>query len=171
MIGASDDLPASAVRAVDDATGDDVERVLECWKALVDHGRAYGLHLESDANELVARETLAAAVADDRVLVARPGNRIVGFCSLALETGGFQRDVDRGFVENLYVEPAARGASLGSALLAAGEERLAERGATTVVVEAMAADPDVRAFYRERGFEPHRVAFEKPLDDAESRNP
>lgn len=163
--------PTAAAGAVEDATAADLDRLVECWTALVDHGRTHGLHLLSDPNQLVARQTLAAAVADDRVLVARHADRVVGFCSLALETGGFQRDVTRGLVENLYVEPAARGAGLGSALLAAGEARLADLGADAVVVETLVADVDVQAFYRDRGYEPHRVALEKPLDGTESRNP
>lgn len=160
--------------AIDDATADDVERVVELWTDLVEHGRAYGLTLRSDANRLVAREVLAAAVGDDRVLVARAGTageqdesadgRVVGFCSLALETGGFERDSVRGVVENLYVEPAARGEGLGSALLETAEERLAERGAGTVAVEAMVADDAVRSFYRDRGFEERRVTLAKRVE-------
>lgn len=171
--GASDDEPIAPDDgaptppedvAIEDATAADVDRVVECWQALVEHGRRFGLHLRSDANELAARETLAAAVADDRVLVARREGRVVGFCSLALQSGGFERDRTRGVVENLFVEPAARGDGVGTALLAAGEARLAERGADVVAVEAMAADESVREFYRERGFAPHRVAYEKRLD-------
>lgn len=153
---------------IEDATASDLDRLLELWVALVDHGRTYGLHLRSDANRLIARETLAAGISEDRVLVARSGDdgdgAVVGFCSLTVETGGFDRDATRGIVENLYVEPAARGAGLGSALLEAGEQRLVEQGASTIAVEAMAADADVREFYRERGFEPHRVAFEKEVE-------
>lgn len=160
-------MPADA--AIDDATADDVERLADLWTDLVDHGRTYGLTLRSDANRLAAREVLAAAVADDRVLVARvdvgrPDERVVGFASLALETGGFERDRVRGVVENLYVEPAARGEGVGSALLAAAEERLAELGAGTIAVEAMAADDGVREFYRDRGFEPRRVTLAKRVD-------
>lgn len=149
---------------IEDATAADVDRLLELWQALVEHGRQYGLHLLSDANELGARQTLAAAVADDRVLVARVDDRVVGFCSVQIDGGGFERDVTRGIVENLFVEPAARGEGVGSELLDAGEERLVDRGATVLAVEAMAADADVREFYEERGFRPHRVAFEKRVE-------
>lgn len=161
---ADDSQSAATHEHVEAATLEDLDRVLECWQALVDHGRQYGLHIESSPNRTVARETLAAAIADDLAFVARVDGRIAGFCSLTVETGGFERDVDRGVVENLYVEPAARGDGLGTALLAAGERRLVERGVDTVSVETMVADEDVQSFYAERGYRPHRVTLERRVE-------
>jgi GNAT superfamily N-acetyltransferase len=149
---------------VEDATLEDLDRVLECWLALIEHGRQYGLHIEPSPNRTVARETLAAAIADDLAFVARLDGRVVGFCSLALETGGFERDVDRGLIENLYVEPAVRGEGLGAALVAAGERRLVENGVQTIAVETMVADEDVQSFYADRGYRPHRVTHEKRVE-------
>lgn len=155
--------PPEPSEAIEPASGADVDRLVECWLDLVAHGRAFGLHLRTDANELPARELLAAAVADDRILVARRDDRIVGFCTVVLESGGLERDATKGVVENLYVEPESRGAGLGSALLGAAEDRLADVGAEVVSVETMARDEDVRAFYEERDYVPHRLALEKPV--------
>ena len=149
---------------IEEATVDDLDAILDHWTALIEHGQRYGLHLLSKPNRTVARETLAAAIADGLAFVARPDDRIVGFCSLALETGGFERDVQRGVVENLYVEPDVRGEGLGSALLAAGEHRLEERGAERLAVEIMVADEDVWAFYEDHGYRPYRLTFEKRVE-------
>jgi len=146
------------------ATTADLEALLACWLSLVAHGREHGLHLRTDANRTIARETLAAAIADDRAFVADEDDAVVGFCSLSLERGGFDRDAPRGVVENLYVDPGARGDGLGSALLAAGEDRLRELGAEIVAVETMAADEAAGEFYAERGYAPHRLTLEKRVE-------
>ncbi|GAB3681545.1 N-acetyltransferase [Salinarchaeum chitinilyticum] len=168
MTGADDGAGVTDELASDDAireaTMADLDDVVEAWVDLVEHGRAHGLHIEATSNRTVARQTLAAAIDDDLAFVASAGDRIVGFCSLALETGGFDRDVDRGVVENLYVEPSARGRGLGSALLAAGEQRLIDRGADAIAVETMIADEDVVEFYRERGYRPQRLSVEKRVE-------
>lgn len=161
---AGDHQPTDAAEHVEPATLEDLDRVLECWLALIEHGRQYGLHIESSPNRTVARETLAAAIADDLAFVARVDGRVVGFCSLTVEMGGFERDVDRGVIENLYVEPAARGEGIGTGLLAAGERQLLERGVDVVAVETLVADEDVQSFYAERDYRPHRVTLERRVE-------
>lgn len=154
----------AGIQHVHEATLEDLDRVLECWLALIEHGQQYGAHIQAAPNRTVARETLAAAIADDLAFVARLDGRVVGFCSLTVESGGFERDVDRGVIENLYVEPAARGEGLGGALLTAGERRLVERGVDVLAVETMLADEDVQEFYAERGYRPHRVTLERRVE-------
>lgn len=162
---------------------DDLEALLEHWVALIQHGREHGLHIEAGPNRPVARETLAAAITDDRVFVAlerapptdddpsstpaRDGDTppVVGFCSLSVESGGFRRDADLGTIENLYVDPAHRGEGLGSALLAAGERRLRERDVDAITVETMAADDAALSFYQAHGYEPHRLVVERAIDE------
>jgi len=146
------------------ATLEDLDAILDRWVALIDHGRQQGLRIRSEPNRTIARESLAAAIADDLAFVARIDGVVVGFCSLTLETGGFERDVDRGVVENLYVDPSARGHGLGGALLDAGERRLVERGADTIAVETMVADESIRAFYEERGYRAHRLTLERRVE-------
>lgn len=146
------------------ATVEDLESLVECWVALIEHGRQQGLHIEAGANRTVARETLAAAAADDRAFVAVLRREVVGFCSVSVGATGFDRDVDRGVVENLYVAPPARDDGLGSALLRAGERRLRELGADVLAVETMAADEAARSFYEQRGYAPHRVTVEKRVE-------
>ena len=178
---------------VDSPTPGETAQVVELWLALAADQRRHGAHIRADANRGPAAESLGRAATEGRLLVARetdkesprdtdragPGDgdgtdtgtgtevatgAIVGFVSFRIETGVYERDVTRGLVENIYVVPESRGEGVGTALLAAAERRLADRGATRVTLEALAANDRARSFYRTRGYEPHRVAFEKPLD-------
>lgn len=151
-------------RVIEAATVEDLDRLVDLWVDLVEHGRSYDLSMRAEENRLVAREVLVAAVADDRVYVARDDDRVVGFCHLQFESGGFERDRDRGVIENLYVEPDYREAGLGSDLLEAGEERLAELGAEEVALEALVTDERVRSFYSDYGFSPTRVTLAKRVE-------
>ena len=175
---------------IDSPTPAETAQVVELWLALAADQRRHDAHIRADANRGPAAESFGRAATEGRLLVARetdeesprdtdragPGDgdgtsistdaatgAIVGFVSFRIETGVYERDVTRGLVENIYVVPESRGEGVGTALLAAAERRLADRGATRVTLEALAANDRARSFYRSRGYEPHRVAFEKPL--------
>lgn len=150
-------------------------RVVELWLALATDQQQYGAHIRAEANRGTVAESLGRAAVEDRLLVAREvdpedgaesGTTIAGFASFRLETGPYEQDVTRGLVENIYVVPERRGEGIGSALLSATERRLAERGATVVTLEALAANDRARSFYRAHDYEPHRVEFEKPLEES-----
>lgn len=149
---------------IEPATVDDLDRVLDLWQRLVEHGREHGLHLHSAANRRLARERLAAAVGDDRVFVARD-EEIVGFADCELPPETFEADVTRGVVENVYVLPERRGEGIGTALVEAAERRLADLGAEVVAVETLAADDRVRRFYRRQGYRPQRVVLERRIEN------
>ncbi|NIS28872.1 MAG: GNAT family N-acetyltransferase, partial [Actinobacteria bacterium] len=103
--------------AVELATLEDLDRVVELWVALAAEQRAHGSHLTAEPNRDVMREALAQAVVDHSCLVAREGPRdddVVGFVSFDVERGGLDSDAERGVVENLYVVPEARGDGIGS---------------------------------------------------------
>lgn len=59
----------------------------------------------------------------------------------------------RAYVPELAVEPDRQGQGVGSALLSAVCERLAEEGVERVRLTARASDRPVRAFYENRDFE------------------
>jgi len=88
----------------------------------------------------------------------------LGFVSFGLAVDGFERDVERGVVHNLYVRPGARSAGVGAALLAAAEDALAAAGADRVSLEALADNDRARSFYRAAGYREHRVELEKRLE-------
>lgn len=162
---------------IESPTPAETGRIVELWLALAADQQRYGAHIRADANRGVVAESLGRAAAEGRLLVAResdPGDgaesadgpTIAGFASFRLETGPYEQDATRGLVENVYVVPERRGEGIGSALLSAAERRLAEQEATVVTLEALAANDRARSFYREHGYDPHRVEFEKPLEES-----
>lgn len=149
------------------ATRSELETVTDQWVALIEHGRKHGLHLLPESNRQRARQRLAAALHEDRLLVATPqqADEPVGFVFVVIEQGIFETDRQRGVIPALYVDPEYRGEGIGSALLEAAENRLVELGVETAVVEPMAAAVQAKSFYRQQGFRPHRMALEKDLSD------
>lgn len=148
---------------VERATTADVDVVTEQWVALAAEQRDHDSHIRPEANEAHIRDAIAHHAATGRLLVARE-DAVVGFAMVAIERGTFQRDVERGVLEAIYVVPERRDEGIGSALVAAAEQELRERGATVFSLEALAANDAARRFYRRHGFSTHRVEFEKPLE-------
>ncbi len=145
-----------------------VDTLADMWVALARDQGAYGSHLLSEENRARIRESLASHVVTDGVRVARDPEAdrpIVGFVMYSLESDGYERDVVRGTVENVFVRPSRRNAGVGSALMDAAEASLAARGADVVTLEAMAANAAAVRFYRRRGYSAHRVVMEKPVEN------
>jgi ribosomal protein S18 acetylase RimI-like enzyme len=162
---ADDDGHASPIRICRPEVAD-VDALVDLWLALASDQRAYDSHILPEANRDVVRDTLAQHVVTGGIRVAKRGDDVVGFVTCSLEHGSYEQDATRGVVRNVYVRPEYRSRGVGSDLLAAAEAALNAAGATVVALEAMAANDRARAFYRERGYEPHRIQFEKPLDGA-----
>lgn len=145
----------------------ELDRVADCWVALAREQRPHGSHLLADENRESVRESMARRLVSGGLLVTRAGDdaddpdRIVGFVSFGPDAGGYQQDVDRGVVENIYVEPAFRGEGRGSDLLRAAEGRLFEGGCDRVSLEVIAENEAARRFYERLGYAPHRVELEK----------
>jgi len=141
------------------------EAIVDLWVDLAADQRAHGSHLDAEGNRTRIREAIVRHAVDGGVLVARDreAGDLLGFVMFARETATYAQDLSRGIVENLYVRPAQRGEGVGSALLEAAEDALAERGLDAVTLEVMAANEDARRLYRRRGYEEYRVELEKPL--------
>lgn len=148
------------------ADSDDIGRIVDLWIALADGQRSFGSHLLSEANRTKIRETVARRIVSDRLLVARD-DEIRGFVMFRTEAERYVQDHSRGIVENLYVADGHRGEGIGSALLAASEDRLAENGAESIALEVMVDNERARAFYRDHGYDQHRIELEKDLDTPE----
>ena len=142
----------------------DVDAVVDLWVALASDQRTYDSHILPEPNRGVIRDTLARHAVTGELRAARYGDEVVGFVSFELERGAYESDETRGIVRNVYVDPEYRGRGIGGALLDAAETALADAGATVIALEAMAGNDRARGFYRRRGYAPHRVQFEKPLD-------
>jgi len=145
------------------ADSDDLERIVDLWIALADGQRAFGSHLLADANRTKIRETVARRIVADRLLVAQSDD-ITGFVMYRTEAERYEQDRSRGI---LFVEADGRGTGIGSELLRAAEDKLRENGVHSVALEVMVDNEHARQFYRDHGYEPHRLELEKPLEDAE----
>lgn len=149
------------------ATPDDVDAVASLWVALVDDQRAYGSHLLGEVNRKRATATLEQYVHGEGLAVATDGDRpgsIVGFVMFREERGLYDQTVDRGIVDNLFVDPDHRDRGVGAALLEYAESSLAEVGVEVVALSVMADNERARAFYDRRGYRPHRIDLERRLD-------
>lgn len=151
---------------IDRPEPDEVDALVELWVALASDQRTHGSHILPEPNRGVIRDSLARRAVTGGLRAARHGEEVVGFVSFELERGAYDSDETRGIVRNVYVDPAYRGRGVGSDLLDAAEAALVDAGATVVALEAMADNDRARGFYRCRGYAPHRVQFEKPLDGA-----
>ncbi|AUX08003.1 sporulation regulator-like protein [Halalkaliarchaeum desulfuricum] len=159
---------------VEPATLSEVDLLADWWVELAAEQRAYDSHLFSEANRDLIREVIGRGVVAGTVLVARPEGdepatedleEPLGFVMFSMETGRYRQDVARGIVDNLYVRPEARNRGVGSQLLEAAEGTLREAGAEAVSLDAMAENEGARRFYRRHGYRPHRIEFEKRLEE------
>ena len=141
------------------------DRLTDMWVDLARGQRTHGSHLLGPENRAVIRETVIQRIVAENLFVARLDGEVVGFVMFTVEHGRYEQDVTPGLVENLYVVPTARRDGIGSALLAAAEERLVEDGATVLQLEAMARNDAARQFYAAHGYTPHRLALEKPTEN------
>jgi ribosomal protein S18 acetylase RimI-like enzyme len=141
----------------------DIETVTDMWVRLAEGQREYGSHILPVENRTAIRETVSRHVVSDATLVAREGT-VVGFVMFTLERGTFEQGCLRGIVENLYVVPDRRSEGIGTALLDAAESTLLDRGAEVVSLEVMAQNEQSREFYRQQGYDVHRVELEKHVE-------
>jgi ribosomal protein S18 acetylase RimI-like enzyme len=74
----------------------------------------------------------------DWTVCAVDGDRVLGYVAVTAR-----------HIENLYIDPAAQGRGVGARLLAAVEERIAERPLT---LRCLTVNPDARRFYERHGY-------------------
>jgi GNAT superfamily N-acetyltransferase len=101
----------------------------------------------------------AAVEAGVRRLLADPdtdyllaGDPAVGVCGLRYRFSVWT-GADDCCLEDLFVEPEARGLGLGRALVAAAFERARERGCVRMELDVNEANPTALALYESLGFE------------------
>ncbi|WP_254523159.1 GNAT family N-acetyltransferase [Natrinema caseinilyticum] len=155
---------------IEPASQDDLETIAELWVRLARDQRAYDSAVLPDANRDTMRDTLAAYRVTGELLVARLRREIVGFVSVSVERGSLELDATRGLLTNIYVEPAVRDQGIGTALLEAAEDTLAEQGADVVLLEVMAGNVDAHRFYRRRGYDEFRVTMRRSLEDRDEND-
>jgi ribosomal protein S18 acetylase RimI-like enzyme len=96
--------------------------------------------------------------AGDGICIAAkaPGGEIIGFVFGVVKEGdlGFDTGDRVGYIEDISVLEAARGAGVGRELVVAIRERFARRGLTSVKLSTVPGNDDARAFYASLGFKP-----------------
>lgn len=151
------------------ATVDDLDTLLDLWVDLVESQTGYGSYIEGESNRDQARDVLAQYIAGDMVAVAATDTdsdpeHIQGFVMYHLESGLYEQRTVRGIIENLFVRPEARERGIGEFLLEVAESDLADQGAEVSALSVMARNETARGFYEKRGYERHRVTYERDLD-------
>ncbi len=145
-------------------TMSDLEALVELWSQLVTSQRVYGSDLDPAINREAARRHLMGLLVEEGIRVAVVTDAFVGFTTFSLQRDAFERSEQVGIIENLYVEPAYRGLGIGTRLLDHAEKALEARGATLARLEVLPANTAAQSFYRDRGYRPERLRFEKPVE-------
>ncbi len=100
----------------------------------------------------------------DSSQVAERGGKVVGFMLGEVRGGEFGLEEPTGWVEFFGVDPDARGAGVGRALMDTLASRFKGKGARVARTMVANADRDIDAFIRRMGFTPAPVtALEKRL--------
>lgn len=142
-------------------TASALDSLVDLWLDLAHDQRAHGSHLCVAENESQIRESLSQRLVVGGVRLARIDDEPVGFTTFYPEQGVFEQDHSRGIIENLFVVESRRGEGVGTALLEAAVDALQESGADRIALDVLAANEQARSFYRDHGFEPHRVELER----------
>jgi GNAT superfamily N-acetyltransferase len=106
---------------------------------------------------------LEAAIRDGVVLLAERDGRAVGL-AVAAKTGA-----RLGFLDVLYVEPAARRAGVAAELVRETVTALRALGAEVLELETLAGNEPARAVYERWGFAPVELTLAAPLEVLEHR--
>jgi ribosomal protein S18 acetylase RimI-like enzyme len=125
---------------------------LASWRTAYAHmlPPSYLAGLDLSAWEARMRERIADADERRFVIVGCEGPRCVGYVR-----GGPDRDdpsADAGEVHAIYIDPTAVGRGVGSALLAAAEERLARAGFSHASLWVFTRNVEARRFYERQGW-------------------
>lgn len=141
--------------------GADLLDVLEpLWLSMFDHHRrvgAAGLPMVEREESWPRRRAWYApllAKPDSFVLLARRGGSPVGYALAHIHEGAddtWPTGPRVAEIESLAVLPSERAAGLGTLLMDAAEQRLAEAGAHDVLLHVLAGNEDARRFYERRG--------------------
>ena len=159
-----DDTPAGPEIVLRSATAADAADIARLLRGLNEHLGQPSVRGMSAA-EVVAYG-FGERPAFEAILAVRGDGRAVGL-ALSFFTFSTWRGRPGVYVQDLYVEPAARGAGLGRRLLAAAAAAgAAARGCDHLRLTVAAANVGAQAFYRRLGLEPADADLVYHLDGA-----
>jgi ribosomal protein S18 acetylase RimI-like enzyme len=145
---------------------DEVDRVEELWKAMVEHHRAvvgetWPVRDAGAAWRIRRAEYLEWVAGEGTMLAAlpagEPGAPPLGYAMLMPAAVGATWDLGEriGEVESLSVAPAARGRGIGRALVEAAREHFAAQGMEFWSVAVVEANAGAVSLYERAGFRPY----------------
>jgi ribosomal protein S18 acetylase RimI-like enzyme len=138
------------------ATADDLPLVRELWQEFNTEIPDEPWREDDLAEDL---DWLEQAIRDEVVLLADEGGLAVA-----------RRKGERlGFLEVVYVRPAARRSGLASELIREVATRLREGGAEMLELEVLASNTQARAIYERWGLKPVELTLGAPLAELEQR--
>ncbi|WP_181686512.1 GNAT family N-acetyltransferase [Halorhabdus salina] len=143
---------------------DAADELADMWVSLAADQRAYGSHLEAETNRGQIRSAINRHTISGRLRVVRESDRLLGFVMFTVDSSSLRRTVSRGLIENLYVVPDRRREGIGTTLLDAAETALGDEGVDVIALDVLAPNDGARAFYRDRGYNPHRMSVEKSIE-------
>jgi GNAT superfamily N-acetyltransferase len=138
------------------ATADDLPLVRELWTAFNTEIPDEAWREDDLAEDLA---WLEQAVDQDIVLLADDDGLAVAR----------RRGEKLGFLEVVYVRPAARGKGVAAGLVREVSFRLREAGAEMIELEVLASNAEARAIYERWGFKPVELTLGAPLAQLEQR--
>ena len=152
-----------------------VNELTDMWVELAADQREYESYIQPEESREAVREMIAHRIASDCIYVAyaetdeqdQEQTQILGFVTYEIERGAYALSETRGIIQNLYVTPSKRGAGIGTQLLCAAEDKLHDQGATVITLETLAENTRAQEFYRQHGYDAHRVQFERTLSSPE----
>ena len=150
------------------ASVDDVGRLADLAAEAVEEQREQrggSVWSVRESRPIPATDSLAADVADPErlVLVGTFEDSIVGYA--AVRTERLRDDRLHAVVTDVYVEPAARGVSVGEVLLAACVEWCRERGCAGIDALALPGNRETKNFFERFGFTARALTVHKSLVD------
>jgi ribosomal protein S18 acetylase RimI-like enzyme len=138
------------------ATADDLPLVRELWQAFNTEIPDEPWREDDLAEDLA---WLEQAISDDIVLLADSDGLAVA-----------RRKGDRlGFLEVVYVRPAARQSGVAAQLVREVVSRFREAGAEVIELEVLASNAEARAIYERWGFKPVELTLGAPIAQLEQR--
>lgn len=151
------------------ARSEDAARIAELGEALDHLHRAEFPALLRPAGARLEPDWVIAALQApaSALFVAEQLESIVGFLRVRdVETPGGAALLPRryGLIDELYVEPAARGAGVAHALLLAAEVWARDRGVTALEVTVWDFNNEAQQFYEREGFGVLRHYLRKPIE-------
>lgn len=120
----------------------------------------------AEAEDCVAYNAGRIAETGGQDVVAERGGRILGYLCWSVEDAGpfIRADLRRvGYVRELVVAEAARGAGIGRALLAEAERLTRARGLKRLMLAVLAGNEGAIAAYRSGGFRVDALEMMKDL--------